>query len=165
LASDILLSFIDQQRIKIKETSITISSPWNATAQAIWRSPSSLAIHSANPSYELSKSSIPSTKQQHPFTFVKTAIEANEFPKLIPTTGGSVETTGASALPFGTAFVVIARDMVVDTERERKKFAARAPLRSHVFTLIYQLEAIASEASETNHALQPSWTVDTAKST
>ena len=46
------------------------------------------------------------------FTFVKTAIEANEFPKLIPTTGGSVETTGASALPFGTAFAVIAKDIV-----------------------------------------------------
>ena len=35
-------------------------------------------------------------------TFVKTAIEANKLPKLIPTTGGSVKTTGASALSFGT---------------------------------------------------------------
>jgi hypothetical protein len=52
------------------------------------------------------------------FTFVKTAIEANELPKLIPTTGGSVETTGASALPFGTAFVVIARD--IETRRWKK---------------------------------------------
>ena len=42
--------------ITIKEISITISSSWNATTrQAIWPSPSSLAIHSANPSYESSK--------------------------------------------------------------------------------------------------------------
>ena len=45
------------------------------------------------------------------FTFVKTAIEAYELPKLIPTTGGSVETTEASATPLGTAFEVIARDI------------------------------------------------------
>jgi hypothetical protein len=31
------------------------------------------------------------------------AIEANKLPKLIPTTGGSAETTGVSALPVGTA--------------------------------------------------------------
>ena len=40
-------------------------------------------------------------------------MEANELPKLIPTTAGSsFETTGASALPFGTAFVVIARNII-----------------------------------------------------
>ena len=56
----------------------------------------------------------PSSEQQASFTFVKTAIEANELPKLIPTTGGSVETTGASALPFGTAFVVITRNIELE---------------------------------------------------
>ena len=115
------LSFIDQNRIIIKKTSITISSPWNATAQAIWRSPSSLAIHSANPSYESSKSIYPKGIATACFTFVKTAIEANELPKLIPTTGGSVETTGASALPFGTAFVAIARDIEEGGSWRRKK--------------------------------------------
>jgi len=97
---------------RYRKISITISSPWNATAQAIWRSPSSLAIHSANPSYESSKSSLKKGQVTVFFTFVKTAIEANELPKLIPTTGGNFETTmGTSALPFGTAFVVIARDI------------------------------------------------------
>lgn len=51
----------------------TSSSPWKEIAQAICLSPSSFAIDSARPS------------------LVKTAIEAYEFPKLIPTTGGSVE--------------------------------------------------------------------------
>jgi hypothetical protein len=97
------------------------------------------------------------------FTFVKTAIEANELPKLIPTTGGSVETTGASALPFGTAFVVIARDIETRRwkkgEKKKKRFAACtcALLRSHVFILIYLI------FSETHHDLQPSRTIDTAK--
>lgn len=35
-------------------------------------------------------------------TFVRTAIDAYEFPKLIPTTVGMAETSmGASAVPFG----------------------------------------------------------------
>jgi hypothetical protein len=39
-------------------------------------------------------------------TFVTTAIDAYEFPKLIPTTGGIDDRTsiGASALPLGAAF-------------------------------------------------------------
>jgi hypothetical protein len=60
-----------------------------------------------------------------PFTFVKTAIEANELPKLIPTTGGSFETTSASALPFGT---VIARDIELGkwlVAKEEKKRCTR----------------------------------------
>ena len=60
------LSFIDQHRYTIEgilKFSITISSPWNATAQAIWRSPSSLAIHSANPSYKSSELSIPEVQK------------------------------------------------------------------------------------------------------
>ena len=151
------LSFIDQFRIIIKEISITISSPWNATAHAIWRSPSSLAIHSANPSYESSKSIYPKRiATSILFTFVKTAMEANELPKLIPTTGGSVKTTGASALPFGTAFVVIAKDIelrrwLIPKEKEKEKIrrcTCQCALRSHVFTLIYQA-GIALVLSET----------------
>jgi hypothetical protein len=65
------------------------------------------------------------------FTFVKTAIEANELPKLIPTTGGSFDTAiGASALPFGTDFVVIARDielrwLIPKEKNSEKKFCTR----------------------------------------
>ena len=73
-------------------------------------------------------------------------------PKLIPTTGGSVETTGVSALPFGTAFVVIARDIEqrrVVEEREEKKLAARVALRSHVFTLDLRKRQVRA-SSETN---------------
>ena len=78
---------------------------------------------------------------------MKTAIEANELPKLIPTTGGSVdETTGASALPFGTAFVVIARDIeqerwLISKEKrkEKKKLTARVLYDHMCLLLIYQV--------------------------
>ena len=48
-------------------------------------------------------------KQNGPQTFVSTAIDANEFPKLIPTTGANDDTTsmGASAVPFGIGFGAI----------------------------------------------------------
>ena len=95
---------------------------------------------------------------------MKTAIEANELPKLIPTTGGSVdETTGASALPFGTAFVVIARDIeqerwLISKEKRKKKTRCTCALRSHVFTLDL------SSLLKPHHDLQPSRIFDTAKS-
>ena len=78
MASDILFfkkSFIDHHRyskVFKGEFQITISSHKNATAQAIWRSPSSLAIHAANPSYEsLSKSSIPKAQKKIPCKALK----------------------------------------------------------------------------------------------
>lgn len=110
LISNILLKFNQQPLVQENGRFFTISSPWNATAQAICRSPSSLAIHSANPSYKIKN--IHRFKTKHffffSFTFVKTAIEANELPKLMPTTNGSFEAgMDASAMPFGTAVVVI----------------------------------------------------------
>jgi hypothetical protein len=88
------------------EISNTISSPWNATPQAIWRSPSSLAIQFANPSLNRqitgNLTQGHSTRRRRPASFT-TAIKANG--KLISTFGGrdgSVETTGASALSIGT---------------------------------------------------------------
>lgn len=81
-----------------------------------------------------------------PFTFVKTAIEANELPKLIPTTGGSFETAmGASALPFGTAFVDIARNIELRQwliAKEKKKMYTTADLRSRAFTQESQSKVI-----------------------
>jgi hypothetical protein len=83
-------------------------------AQAIWRSPSSLAIHSARPpcsyNYPINHHSMlaPSKKKieeerKREHTFVMTAIEAKEFPKFIPMMvckdGISM---GSCALPFGT---------------------------------------------------------------
>ena len=45
-------------------------------------------------------------------TFVNMAIEANESPKLMPTTGGKVEICiGASALPFSVVFAAIRSKM------------------------------------------------------
>jgi hypothetical protein len=70
----------------------------------------------------------PKRKTVASFTFVKTAIEGSELPKLIPTTGGSLKTTGVSALPFGTALVVIARNI----EKNCKLRAQPESLRSHV---------------------------------
>jgi hypothetical protein len=65
-------------------------------------------MHSANPSYH-PKIKISATKTQGPQTFVRTAIDANEFPKVMPTTGAYAETTsmGASAVPFGIGFGAI----------------------------------------------------------
>ena len=84
-----LLSFIIfyQYPIIIKEVSITISSPWNAIAKAIWRSPSSLTKHSAKLSYESSKSINHKQIVTASYMFVKTAIETNKLPMLIRTTG------------------------------------------------------------------------------
>ena len=48
-----------------------------------------LAIQSKKPSYESSKSIYHKLISTASSTFVKTAIEANELPKLIPTTGRS----------------------------------------------------------------------------
>ena len=77
-------------------------------------------------------------KQRHPFTLVKTAIEAKELPKLIPTTGSSFETTmGASALPFGVVFVVIARDIELEdgwNGKKKKKVCTRHDLQSRVLS-------------------------------
>jgi hypothetical protein len=57
---------------------------------------------SMNLTFEILKKSL----RKH--TFVNTAIEAYELPKLMPTTGGRVEICiGASALPFSAVFVAI----------------------------------------------------------
>ena len=53
------------------------------------------------------------TKNTH--TFVRTAIEAYEFPKLIPTTVGNEDTSiGASAVPFCLGVEVIAGSLLQD---------------------------------------------------
>jgi hypothetical protein len=92
--------------ISATNSGLTISSPKNDTAHAIWRSPSSLAMHSASPSCTPIRISIFPIARSTPtsqLTFVNTAIEAKESPKLIPTTDGKEETSiGASAVPFGT---------------------------------------------------------------
>ena len=72
-------------------------------AQAIWRSPSSFAMHSARPScYPNELYTVLWDVAWIKRTFVKTAIDAYEFPKLMPTILGTAETSiGAPAVPFG----------------------------------------------------------------
>jgi hypothetical protein len=54
----------------------------------------------------------PVKKKPSKHTFVNTAIEAYELPKLMPTTGGKVEICiGASALPFSVVFAAIRSKM------------------------------------------------------
>ncbi len=65
-----IFQLVPGQQRKDDEGARTTSWPINAIAHAIWRSPSWFAIHSATRS------------------FVKTAMEAYELPRLMPTTGG-----------------------------------------------------------------------------
>ena len=60
-------------------------------------------------SFLSSKGQFFATTVHGPQTFVSTAIDANEFPKVMPTTGAYAETTsmGASAVPFGIDFGAI----------------------------------------------------------
>jgi hypothetical protein len=43
----------DEENLRRGEKILAVSSPWKEIAHAIWRSPSSLAIHSARPSCSL----------------------------------------------------------------------------------------------------------------
>jgi hypothetical protein len=80
----------------------TISSPWKEMAHAIWRSPSSLAMHSAWPSYAYGLLRYQRDGMWRRRTLFRTAMDAYELPKLMPTTVGTDEISiGASALPFG----------------------------------------------------------------
>ena len=75
-----------------------IFSPWNVTAQAIFTIFISNILHqSFLRIVKINLSKADSKSIPH------VCKKANELPKLIPTSGGGVETTGVSALPFGTA--------------------------------------------------------------
>jgi hypothetical protein len=59
-------------------------------------------MHSAMPSCHPKKMRFYEIDGRNKRTFVKTAIDAYELPKLIPTMEGTAETSiGASAVPFG----------------------------------------------------------------
>ena len=59
-------------------------------------------------------------------TFVRTAIDAYELPKLIPTTVGMAETSiGASAVPFGLDAISVACSKV-----EKSKEGTRMRMRN-----------------------------------
>ena len=94
-------------------------------------------------------------------------MEAYELPKLMPTTGGSFETTaiGSSALPFGTAIsslVVLVQGLF---QQKKKIKLLHVGLRSRGTTSKRLSTVFVFQDPAITYGLYSSWTVDTVKST